>query len=99
MLLEQLELRKFGIVALQEICRKGEKVWKVCGGKAQFYQSGGATNELGTGFCVIGRMQDRVIKWKAINERMCLLRIKGRFFNYSIINVDYPYEGRPDNEK
>ena len=87
MLLEQLEPRKFGIVTLQEICRKGEKVWKVRGGNAQFYQIRGATYEQGTGFCVMGRMQDRLINWKAINERMCLLRIKGRFFNYSIINV------------
>ncbi|XP_055622546.1 uncharacterized protein LOC129766114 [Toxorhynchites rutilus septentrionalis] len=98
-LLEQLEPHKFGIVALQEICRKGEKVWKVRGGKAQFYQSGGATNELGTGFVVLGRLLDRVINWKAINERMCVLRIKGRFYNYSIINVHCPHEGRPDDEK
>ncbi|XP_055632878.1 uncharacterized protein LOC129773303 [Toxorhynchites rutilus septentrionalis] len=98
-LLEQLEPHKFGIVALQEICRKGEKVWKVRGGKAQSYQNGGATNELGTGFVVLGRMLDRVINWKAINERMCVLRIKGRFYNYIIINVHCPHEGRPDDEK
>ncbi|XP_055632406.1 craniofacial development protein 2-like [Toxorhynchites rutilus septentrionalis] len=84
-ILLELEPHKFGIVALQGICRKGEKVWKVRDGKAQFYQSGGAINELGTGF--------------AINERMCVLRIKGRFYNYSIINVHCPHEGRPDDEK
>ena len=44
-------------------------------------------------------MQNRVIGWQPINERMCKLRIKGRFFNYSIINVHCPHEERPDDEK
>ncbi|XP_055622261.1 uncharacterized protein LOC129765849 [Toxorhynchites rutilus septentrionalis] len=44
-------------------------------------------------------MLDRVINRKAINERMCVLRIKGQFYNYIIINVPFPHEGRPDDEK
>ena len=48
---------------------------------------------------VRGKMQNRVIGWQPINERMCKLRINGRFFNYSIINVHCPHEERPDDEK
>ena len=44
-------------------------------------------------------MQKRVIGWEPINERMSKIRIKGRFFNYSIINVHCPHEGRADDEK
>jgi Reverse transcriptase (RNA-dependent DNA polymerase) len=44
-------------------------------------------------------MRQRVMGWYPINARMCKLRIKGRFFNYSIINVHCPHEGRPDDEK
>ncbi|XP_058832921.1 craniofacial development protein 2-like [Topomyia yanbarensis] len=44
-------------------------------------------------------MRQRVIGWQPINARMCKLRIKGRFFNYSIMNVHCPHEGRPDDEK
>ncbi|XP_065091419.1 uncharacterized protein LOC135712357 [Ochlerotatus camptorhynchus] len=44
-------------------------------------------------------MRQRVIGWQPINARMCKLRIKGRFFNYSIINVHCPHEGRPGDEK
>ena len=40
-----------------------------------------------------------MIGWQSINERMCKLRIKGRFFNNSIINVHCPHEERPDDEK
>ncbi|XP_062715888.1 uncharacterized protein LOC134291753 [Aedes albopictus] len=44
-------------------------------------------------------MRQRVSGWQPINARMCMLRVKGRFFNYSIINVHCPHEGRPDDEK
>ena len=74
-------------------------MWKNQKDTATYYQSCGTTNELGTGFVVLGKMQQRVIKWEPISERMCKLRIKGRFFNYSIINVHCPHEGRPDDEK
>lgn len=98
-LFDELKPWKFDIVALQETCWKGRKVWKGRHRPATYYQSGGTTNELGTGFIVLGKMQQRVIKWEAISERMCTLRIKGRFFNYSIINVHCPHEMRPDEEK
>ena len=54
---------------------------------------------MGTGFIVLGRMRERVIGWQPINARMCTFRIKGRFFNYIIINVHCPHEARPDDEK
>ena len=74
-------------------------MWKSRRTDATFYQSGGTTNKLGTGFIVRGKMQNRVVGWQPINERMCKLRIKGRFFNYSIINVHCPHEKRPNDEK
>ncbi|XP_035903126.1 uncharacterized protein LOC118507930 [Anopheles stephensi] len=63
------------------------------------YQSGGETRELGTVFMVLGAMQQRVIGWWPVNERICRLRIRGRFFNLSIINVHSPHLGSTDDEK
>ncbi|XP_041785866.1 uncharacterized protein LOC121601136 [Anopheles merus] len=63
------------------------------------YQSGGEKHELGTAFLVIGEMRRRVIGWWPINERMCRLRIRGRFFNLSIINVHSPHLGSTDDDK
>ncbi|XP_038120074.1 uncharacterized protein LOC119770038 [Culex quinquefasciatus] len=63
-----------------------------------FFLSGGKDKKLGTGF-VRGKMQDRVFGFTAISERMCKLRIRGRFFNYSIINVHCPHEEKSDDEK
>jgi len=47
----------------------------------------------------MGEMQKRVIGWWPINPRMCRLRIKGRFFNISIINVHSPHLGSTDDDK
>ncbi|XP_055622300.1 uncharacterized protein LOC129765886 [Toxorhynchites rutilus septentrionalis] len=96
---DELQPRKFGVVALQELCWTGQKVLKSGHRAATFYQSCGTTNELGTDFVVLGKMRQRVIGWLPTNARISRLRIKGRFFNYSIINVHCPHEGRPDDEK
>jgi hypothetical protein len=34
-----------------------------------------------------------------INKRLCVIRIKGRFFNYSIINIPYPVVRRGVDQK
>ncbi|XP_055587587.1 craniofacial development protein 2-like [Uranotaenia lowii] len=47
----------------------------------------------------MGKMQKRVIGWWPINSRMCRLRIKGRFFNISIINVHSPHLGSTGDDK
>ncbi|XP_058456421.1 craniofacial development protein 2-like [Malaya genurostris] len=44
-------------------------------------------------------MQKRVIGWCPVSDRMCRLRIKGRFFNISIINVHSPHLGSSDDDK
>ncbi|XP_050079549.1 uncharacterized protein LOC126567367 [Anopheles maculipalpis] len=48
---------------------------------------------------VLGAMQQRVFGWWPVNERMCRLRNRGRFFNLSIINVHSPHLGSTDDEK
>lgn len=98
-MVNELKPRKFDIVALQEMCLRGSKSWKNDALDATFFQSGGADNKLGTGFVVLGKMRDRVMDWEAISDRLCRLRIKGRFFNYHIFNVHCPHEKAPDHDK
>lgn len=40
-----------------------------------------------------------VLDFVANNERLCKLRIRGKFFKYSIINVHAPAEENLDEEK
>ena len=53
-------------------------------------------HEFGTGFIVTGRMRNFTVDFKAVNERICVLRLKGRFHNYSMINVHAPTEEKEE---
>ncbi|XP_038106838.1 craniofacial development protein 2-like [Culex quinquefasciatus] len=95
-----LRVRKFSIVALQEVCWIGaEEVREYKRLGCRIYQSRGKKKRLGTAFIVLGEMLDRVIGWTPVTDRMCVLRVKGRFFNISIINVHSPHSGSEDDEK
>jgi hypothetical protein len=57
----------------------------------KIYTSSLANNHgFGTVFLVDSKFNHLVINFTPINERLCLIRIKGRFFNYSLINIPAP---------
>ncbi|XP_022196882.1 craniofacial development protein 2-like [Nilaparvata lugens] len=85
---QELEKYKVGIVALQEIRCKGEGVMDL--GDHTIFYSGYEQNTFGTGFVVHRCYKDRIIGFKAIDERMCIMRIEEKFFNISLICVHAP---------
>jgi hypothetical protein len=55
------------------------------------YSSSLANNHgFGTAFLVDSNINFINYKLYPINERLCVIRIKGRFFNYSLINIHAP---------
>jgi len=54
---------------------------------------------LGVGFVVKKNFKHLVMDFEAISTRICNLRIKGKFFNYTIINVYAPTEVSTEEEK
>lgn len=44
-------------------------------------------------------LKHAVIIYKAMNERICLVRLRGRFFNISLISVHAPTDDKSDDEK
>ena len=54
---------------------------------------------LGVGFFVKKNFKHLVMDFKAISTRICALRIKGKFFNYTIINVHAPTKLSTEEEK
>jgi hypothetical protein len=55
------------------------------------YTSSLANNhEFGTAFLVDSNFNHMFINFTPINERPCVIRIKGIFFNYSLINIYAP---------
>ena len=53
----------------------------------------------GTGFIVNKRIKHLVTDFKAKTPRICKIRVRGLFFNYSFICVHAPTEEKHDDEK
>jgi hypothetical protein len=47
-------------------------------------------HEFGTAFLVDSKFNHMVINFTPINEHLCVIRLKGRFFNYSLIDIHAP---------
>ena len=99
--LEELKnvLRKYrmDIIALQELRWKGQGI--VRDKKQQvdlYYSCADKTGMYGCGFAVCGQLRDKVIGWYPINDRMCTIRIQGKFNNYSFICVYAPTDCEKD---
>jgi hypothetical protein len=95
-----LELRhyRYDITAIQETKWKGAETFE-CSGFRVFFSSDKKCRTSGTGFLINSRWAARVIDFTAVNGRICVLRVRGKHFNTSIINVHAPHNGRPDKEK
>jgi hypothetical protein len=95
-----LELRhyRYDITAIQETKWKGADTF-VSDGFRVFFSSEKKGGTSGTGFLVNQRWARRVIDFVPVSGRICVLRVRGKFFNTSIINVHAPHNGRPDKEK
>jgi hypothetical protein len=64
------------------------------------YTSSLANNhEFGTAFLVDSKFTHMVINFIPINERLCVIRIKSRFFNYSLINIHTPTNDTEEEAK
>lgn len=55
--------------------------------------------EYGTGFVIFGRSRNTVIGYSPVFERLGSVRVRGKFFNYTLINVYAPTEEKGDEEK
>jgi exonuclease III len=64
-----------------------------------FLSNSGNARAPGVGFIVDAKWTKAVIDWKPVSERICVLRVRGKFFDYSIINVYAPHNERPEEEK
>jgi exonuclease III len=89
LLLKQLGKYKADIIALQEIRWNGEGILEKQD-HTIFYSCEERLHFLGTGFVVKKKARHLIIGFKADSSRICTLRIKGKFFNYTIINAHAP---------
>ena len=57
------------------------------------------TREFGVAFVVVRKMKRNVLDFKAIDKRLCILKIKTKFYNQSCINVCAPTEEMVEMEE
>ena len=89
-----LKAAKLDITAIQETRWPGQNL--LTSKDYKFYYSGkkDGPREFGTGFMVFGKSRNAVLGFNPVDERICTLRIRGKFFNYTLINVHAPTIGK-----
>ena len=98
-LTDELKKLKISVVAVQET-RWPKATQNFTSNGYQIYCSSNRDDHvLGTAFLVAQRWNHLVLNFQPIDERMCILRIKGRFKNYSLINAHAMTNDSPDEEK
>jgi exonuclease III len=96
---QEMIRNKVDIMAVQEIRWQG--TGKIDKSEFTILYSGSEdrTGQLGTGFIITRKMKERMLEYGAINERICRLRIKGRYRNITIISVHAQTEEKEDRKK
>ncbi|XP_054289682.1 uncharacterized protein LOC129004977 [Macrosteles quadrilineatus] len=87
------------------IHKKGDKTecnnYRVNSGKYSVYYSGrdDGIHQAGVGFAIKKNIQEALVKCEAVNERLCLIRLRCRFKNMTVINMYAPTEDKQDETK
>lgn len=97
MLIEELKKYKAHITAIQEMRWTGNKILQK---KFDLYYSGHNQKHMfGTDFIVAKKYNYLVLDFDPVSKRICVLRIKSRFFNLSIINAHALIEDKNEGTK
>ncbi|XP_073979057.1 uncharacterized protein [Rhodnius prolixus] len=97
-LLEQIDKYRIDIIAIQEIRWLGKGSLEK-ENHTIYYSCDERLHAFGTGFVIGRKLRQQVIDFKAVNPRVCVLRIRGKFKNYSIISAHAPTEVAADEDK
>ena len=98
MLSEEVFRYNIDIMAIQEVRWIGQGI-KNKENFSIYYSCHPKNHVSGTGFIVTQKARKLVINFKALNPRICYLRLKGRFFNLSLFSVYAPTEVSTNEEK
>lgn len=89
---DQVLKYRYDIVGIQEIRWQGQG--RIDKAEYSLFYSGPQrrTGQYGTGFIISKRMRQSLIEFEAVNERICRVRMRGKFRNITIVNVHAPTE-------
>jgi exonuclease III len=91
-LAEQISKTQLEILAIKEIRWSGNGLIKKKNYSLYYSGHSSKTGQAGTGFILLKKMQNYAIGFEPYNERICKLRLKGKYNNITLINVYAPTE-------
>jgi exonuclease III len=98
-LLPQLKEYRLGITALQETRWQGKDIMDMKSHTLFYSGKEEGTRELGVAFIAERSTKRNVLDFKAVDERICVLRIETKFHNTSFINVHAPIQEKEEIEE
>ncbi|XP_071652502.1 craniofacial development protein 2-like [Temnothorax longispinosus] len=95
---EELSKFNFDIVALQEV--RWKDAGKIERKEFAIYYSGtpNKAGQKGTGFWVNKDMKNKILGFEPVSERICKLRVKGKFNNLTLVSIYAPTEVSEEEE-
>jgi exonuclease III len=57
------------------------------------------TGQYGAGFIISRKIKESILEWEPVNDRLCRIRIRGKFRNLTIISAYAPTEDKEEEEK
>ena len=95
------EVLKLGIdlVALQEIRWQGHGEINKKSFTVIYSGPENQTGQYGTGFVISRKIKESILEWEPVNDRLCRIRIRGKFRNLTIISAYAPTEDKREEEK
>lgn len=94
---QEMTKYKVDIAALQEVRWKGIGIMDFR--DYTLFNSGNVNKTFGTAFMVKKSMKHAVMNFEPVDERMCVMRIRGKFFNTTLICVHAPTEESEEEVK
>lgn len=89
-IVNELKKYEYDLVALQETKQLGNEIRQI--DDYIYFNSGGNNRMLGTGFLVRGGYKTAIVEFKPITERMCYLRLRGKYQKMVFMNIHAPTE-------
>lgn len=98
-LLDQLNKYKIRITAIQETKWLGKEIMELKSHVVLKSRKGKGNREFGVAFVVSKDLKQAITQFKAVDERLCAIRIQTMFFNMWMINVHAPTENKEEETK
>jgi len=95
---EQMLSTQIHIIALQEIRWKGHGQIKKNKYSLYYSHSHQRIGQLGTGIMVRKEVEKNIMSFTPIHERICILRLKGKSHNITLINIHAPTKKKMEEE-